>query len=122
MAPWTRAGGVVYRLCAVAVVLTAYAGIAGAQRLGPAAPPAAPGSTPVVLAGTHALTAEDLETFLDGFMPLQIGRANIAGAVVSVVKDGHILFERGYGYADVAAKRRVSPDSSLFRPGSISKL
>ena len=79
-------------------------------------------STPVVAAGTHALTAEDLETFLDGFMPLQIGRADIAGAVVSVVKDGHILFEKGYGYADVAAKRPVAPESTLFRPGSISKL
>lgn len=71
---------------------------------------------------THALTSEDLETFLDGFMPLQIGRADIAGAVVSVVKDGHVLFEKGYGYADVAAKRPVVPESTLFRPGSISKL
>jgi CubicO group peptidase (beta-lactamase class C family) len=78
--------------------------------------------TPVISAGTHALTAEDLETFLDGFIPLQIGQDDIAGAVVSVVKGGHVLFEKGYGYADVAAKRRVSPDSTLFRPGSISKL
>jgi CubicO group peptidase (beta-lactamase class C family) len=122
MAPWTRAGGVVCRLCAVAAALTAYASVAGAQHHGPAAPPVASSPEPGVPAGTHALTAEDLETFLDGFMPLQIGRANIAGAVVSVVKDGHVLFEKGYGYADVATRRRVSPDSTLFRPGSISKL
>jgi CubicO group peptidase (beta-lactamase class C family) len=122
MPPWTRAGAVAHRLCAVAVALSAYAGIAGAQHRGPAAPPAAASPTPVVPAGTHALTAEDLETFLDGFMPLQIGRDDIAGAVVSVVKDGRVLFEKGYGYANVAAKRQVSPDSTLFRPGSISKL
>jgi CubicO group peptidase (beta-lactamase class C family) len=122
MAPWMRARGVAHRLCAVAVALTAYAGIAGAQRHEPAAPPAVASPTPVVPAGTHALTAGDLEAFLDGFMPLQIGREDIAGAVVSVVKDGHVVFEKGYGDADVAAKRRVSPDSTLFRPGSISKL
>jgi CubicO group peptidase (beta-lactamase class C family) len=122
MALWTRAGGVVYRLCAVAVALTAFAGTAGAQHHGPAAPPVAASTPPVVPAGAHALTAADLETFLDGFMPLQIGHDDIAGAVVSVVKDGHVLFEKGYGLADVAAKRAVSPDSTLFRPGSISKL
>jgi len=72
--------------------------------------------------GAHALTAEDLESFLDGLMPLQIRNADIAGAVVAVVKDGHVLFEKGYGYADVAARRPVIADSTLFRPGSISKL
>ena len=38
-----------------------------------------------------------------------------------VVKDGQILTERGFGYADVAKKRRVDPRTTLFRPGSISK-
>ncbi len=122
MASWTRGRGVVHQLCAVAVALTAHAGTAGAQRHGPAAPPVAASAAPAMAAGTHALTAEDLETFLDGFMPLQIGRADIAGAVIAVVKDGHVLFEKGYGYADMAAKRPVVPESTLFRPGSISKL
>jgi CubicO group peptidase (beta-lactamase class C family) len=72
--------------------------------------------------GAHALTATDLEAFLDGLMPVQIEHANIAGAVVAVVKDGKILFAKGYGYADVAHKRPINPDSTLFRPGSISKL
>ena len=68
------------------------------------------------------LTAADLETFLDGLMPLQIQHADIAGAVVAVVKDGKLLFARGYGYADYEKKIAVSPDNTLFRPGSISKL
>jgi CubicO group peptidase (beta-lactamase class C family) len=63
-----------------------------------------------------------LEIFLDGLMPLQLERDDIAGAVVAVVKDGKLLFARGYGYADVATKKPVSPDSTLFRPGSVSKL
>lgn len=68
------------------------------------------------------LTAPDLETFLDGLMPLQIEHADIAGAVVAVVKDGKLLFAKGYGYSDYEKKVPVSAESTLFRPGSISKL
>jgi len=41
---------------------------------------------------------------------------------VLVVKDGKVLFAKGYGYSDVEKKTPVSVDSTLFRPGSISKL
>jgi CubicO group peptidase (beta-lactamase class C family) len=68
------------------------------------------------------LTAADVEAFLDGILPLQIERDNIAGATVAVVKDGKLLFSKGYGYADVANKKTVSAEETLFRPGSISKL
>lgn len=68
------------------------------------------------------LTAIDLEAFLDGLLPQQLARENIAGATVSVVKDGKVLFAKGYGYSDVANKKPVLPDATLFRPGSISKL
>jgi CubicO group peptidase (beta-lactamase class C family) len=73
-------------------------------------------------AGQHELTASDLEAFLDGLVPLQIQRDDIAGVVVAVVKDGKVLFEKGYGYSDVGKKTPVSPQTTLFRPGSISKL
>jgi CubicO group peptidase (beta-lactamase class C family) len=73
-------------------------------------------------AGAHELSQSDLEAFLDGMMPLQLAREDIAGAVISVVKDGKVLFARGYGYSDVEKKTPVSADSTLFRPGSISKL
>jgi CubicO group peptidase (beta-lactamase class C family) len=70
----------------------------------------------------HEMTATDIEAFLDGFVPMQLQRENIAGAVVCVVKDGKILFAHGYGYSDVAKKTPVTVDATLFRPGSISKL
>jgi CubicO group peptidase (beta-lactamase class C family) len=73
-------------------------------------------------AGGHEMTADDVGAFLDGVMPLQLQREDIAGAVVLVVKDGKVLFARGYGYSDVAKKTPVSPDATLFRPGSVSKL
>jgi CubicO group peptidase (beta-lactamase class C family) len=70
----------------------------------------------------HEMTAIDVETFLDGIVPLQLKRSDIAGATISVVKDGKVLFAKGYGYADVQKKQSVSPQETLFRPGSISKL
>jgi CubicO group peptidase (beta-lactamase class C family) len=73
-------------------------------------------------AGTHELTAQDLEAFLDGIVPLQLERDDIAGATVAVVKDGKLLFAKGYGYADYEKKKPVSAEETLFRPGSVSKL
>jgi CubicO group peptidase (beta-lactamase class C family) len=73
-------------------------------------------------AGAHELTAQDLETFLDGIVPLQLERDDIAGATVAVVKDGKLLFAKGYGYSDYENKKPVSAEETLFRPGSVSKL
>jgi CubicO group peptidase (beta-lactamase class C family) len=70
----------------------------------------------------HPLTAEDVNAWLDGFMPYAIARGDIPGAVVVVVKDGQVLTEKGYGYSNVAKKTKVDPKLTLFRPGSISKL
>jgi CubicO group peptidase (beta-lactamase class C family) len=68
------------------------------------------------------LTATDVEAFLDGMMPAQLERENIGGAVIAVVKDGKLLFAKGYGYADMEKRQPVTVDATLFRPGSISKL
>jgi len=89
---------------------------------GPSPPPAnvlviAPQPSP-----PPELTKADFETFLDALIPSQLRNRNIAGAVVSVVKDGQVLFQKGYGYADVEKKKPVLSDETLFRPGSISKL
>jgi len=91
-----------------------------------AATPAVPDSTaPVattVPAGTPALTREDVGAWLDGFMPYALANGDIAGAVVVVVKDGQVLAQKGYGYADLATRAPVVPEATLFRPGSVSKL
>ena len=79
-------------------------------------------SPPPSAQGTHEMTAADVESFMDGIVPLQLKQSDIAGATVSVVKDGKLLFAKGYGYADVQNKKPVSAQETLFRPGSISKL
>ena len=68
------------------------------------------------------LERADVEAWLDGFMPFSLARGDIAGAVVVVVKDGQVLLQKGYGYADVKEQKPVDPEHTLFRPGSVSKL
>ncbi len=70
----------------------------------------------------QALTKEDVNSWLDGYMPYALNTGDIPGAVVVVVKDGQILTARGYGYADVEKRKPVDPERTLFRPGSVSKL
>ena len=68
------------------------------------------------------LTRADVEAWLDGFVPYAMGTGDIAGGVIVVVKDGEVLAQKGYGYADVASKRPVDPQRTLFRAGSVAKL
>lgn len=84
---------------------------------------AIPGASPQPVAeGAGLKTPEDLETFLDGVMSDQLKAQHIAGATISVVKDGKLFFAKGYGYADVDKQIPVDPNLTLFRPGSTSKL
>ena len=44
------------------------------------------------------------------------------GLAVVVVKDGEIVFSRGYGYADIEKQIPIVPDITIFEYGSVSKL
>jgi CubicO group peptidase (beta-lactamase class C family) len=110
---------------AIAINVTSAQGPAPSPLISAPSPP--PANVPAVgpqpsPAAAPELTRADFETFLDALIPSQLQNRNIAGAVVSVVKDGQILFQKGYGYTDVEEKKPVLPDQTLFRPGSISKL
>ena len=94
--------------------------IAPAKPLKPETAANVPGEIPG--ASTHALTKEDAEAWLDGFFPYGLQRGDIAGAVIVVVKDGQPLLSKGYGFADVAGRKTVDPERTLFRAGSVSKL
>jgi CubicO group peptidase (beta-lactamase class C family) len=65
---------------------------------------------------------QELETFIDAMMDSQMEEQHIAGVVVAVVKDGQILLSKGYGYADIENRSPVDPETTLFRPGSVTKL
>ena len=87
-----------------------------------ASAPRAPAAAAAAATPAPPLTSADVGAWLDGFMPNALKQGDIAGAVVIVVKDGAVLAERGYGYADVDAEKPMDPEQTLVRPGSVSKL
>ena len=63
-----------------------------------------------------------LPAFIDGVVAQQIATREVAGAVVTVVQGGRVILSRGYGFADIDRRIPVDPATTLFRPGSVSKL
>jgi CubicO group peptidase (beta-lactamase class C family) len=57
---------------------------------------------------------------LDARLGESFKEAGIPGATVAIIENGQVVFAKGYGFADVAAKKPATPDS-VFRAGSISK-
>ena len=66
--------------------------------------------------------AGEMETFLDALFAQKMEEYQIAGAAVSVVKDGQLFFAKGYGYADLENKIPVDPEQTIFRIGSVGKV
>jgi CubicO group peptidase (beta-lactamase class C family) len=99
-----------------------------AQDINPTKPiasvPAAMSGAPVEqpTSAAHTLDARDVDAWLDGFLRYALPTADIAGGVVVVVKDGHVLTQRGFGVSDVATQAPVEAAATLFRIGSTSKL
>jgi CubicO group peptidase (beta-lactamase class C family) len=106
--PIESLGHGIWRLFAICVSMVVFLGTASFAHAAPRAP--------------VALTAQDANAWLDGFFPLLLEQEQIAGATIVVVKDGQILTQRGYGFDDIASGRKVDPERTLFRIGSISKL
>ncbi len=122
--PPKKLGSAAHVRVAVVILIAVFAAASQTLKQGPLVPKPQP--EPKIEANaptsTHALESADIEAFLDGLMPLSLERDDIAGAVITIVKDGKVIFAKGYGYADVKSKKPVSPTDTLFRPGSISKL
>lgn len=81
-------------------------------RSAPAEPPQPSGPT----------NPAELEAFLDELLETQLEEHHIAGAAVSVVKDGKLFFAKGYGYADIENGIPVHPEQTIFHIGSVGKL
>lgn len=72
--------------------------------------------------GASDLDVRNLQPWLDAQMNEVMQQGAATGAVIVVVKDGELLYSKGYGYADAAAKKPVDPAATMFRAGSVSEL
>jgi CubicO group peptidase (beta-lactamase class C family) len=68
------------------------------------------------------LTAANVAGVVDPPMAEWIENHKGPGAVVVVVTRDAQVFAKGYGFADIDAKKPFTADTTLVRPGSISKL
>jgi CubicO group peptidase (beta-lactamase class C family) len=83
---------------------------------------AIPGASPVPLAPRPLEGAAALAAYFDGLVEQELREKPVAGAVVVVVKDGQVIFSKGYGYSNLMERIPVDPTKTLFGVGSISKL
>ena len=67
-------------------------------------------------------TAQSIESITDEYMEKVLSDYYVAGAAVSVVKDGEVLFEKGYGYADLENEVPVDAETTSFQIASVSKV
>ncbi len=67
-------------------------------------------------------SVDDFTQLADKYMKKVLEEYHVAGAAITVVKDGKIFFEKGYGYSDVSRKLPVDPNTTAFQIASVSKL
>lgn len=76
--------------------------------------------TAIAFGGSLAVAADSPFKPLDDLLTGFLERHKLPGASLAVGRGGRVLYARGFGWADVEAKKPVQPDS-LFRLASISK-
>lgn len=72
-------------------------------------------------AAAETWTAESLDAFLDAFFASEQAKPLYTGAAVVIVKDGRVIAQKGYGYANAAEQAEVDPADTVFRVASVSK-
>src|SRR5215211_5788219 len=105
-------------MLALAILLSP-SGSAKVQEKGAAPGSNVPAGPPQQLGPTDRA---EMEAFLDEELGREMEKHHIAGAAVSVVKDGKLFFAKGYGSADLKKAIPVDPERTNFRIGSVAKL
>jgi CubicO group peptidase (beta-lactamase class C family) len=80
------------------------------------------GRAPTRPPASTAVDPAQLAAFVDEYIAAEMAKEGIPGAGFVFVQDGRVVLQRGYGVADVAAKRAVDPEKTIWRIGSISKV
>ena len=57
---------------------------------------------------------DNIDTYIDGTIEAQMILEDVPAVTVSVVKDGELIFSKGYGLADIEEQEPVNAETSLF--------
>jgi CubicO group peptidase (beta-lactamase class C family) len=74
------------------------------------------------VSGPIAVDPSQLESFADEFFLEHMEELHIPGLILVVVQDGEILLAKGYGSSDLESGEAFTPDRTIVRIGSVSKL
>ncbi len=74
------------------------------------------------IASAILIDSPDIEALMDKVLQEKMEKSHIPNATVSVVSDGKVIFEKGYGHANLEDQKMVDAEKTMFRMGSVSKL
>ena len=69
---------------------------------------------------SFGLSSDPMTEKLDSIFTSAGLTSDAPGAAVLVIRDGHVLFERGYGISDLRSRRKIDPHTN-FRLASVTK-
>jgi len=100
-----------------AVLLLSVANVACAQ-----SPPPSRSAQTTAPHLSSLIDSAELAGFVDTLITGQMAKENIPGAVFLLVQNGKVLYQRGYGFANISRLQPVNPETTIWRIGSISKV
>ena len=92
-------------------------GLAGCEPAGENAVPATEVPPPA-----QSASLEGIGPLVDTAMAAGMQEEHLPGAAIIVVRNGKVVFAKGYGKADLASGRPFTPDRTIFPIASVSKL
>ena len=64
----------------------------------------------------------ELEAFFDAYFAEQMEEHHIPGVVFTMVRDGDVVFSKGYGYSDLEKQTLYDPDETTLLVASLAKV
>jgi len=98
------------------------AAILGLSACEPAGETPGPAAAAEVATASPPANLDDIEQLVDAAMADGMKEEGIPGAAIIVVRNGKVVFAKGYGKADVESGRPFTPDQTIFPIASVSKL
>lgn len=65
---------------------------------------------------------KDKFTRIDGVVTELMEKHNVPGVSLSIVKDGSIIYKKGYGFGNLETQTKVDPNKTIFQINSLTKL
>lgn len=69
-----------------------------------------------------AIDSKALESWLNALFAEEMKKQHLPGIAFVLVKDGRVVLSKGYGWANVEQQIPVTPERTVFRIGSITKV